>query len=731
MAGVHGAGGDATGLRTFEDAKSTLYGTISAAGAALEKASKRRESTVTSVAAYLDRIQLDLSGLSVIHVTGTKGKGSTCAMVESILRHHGFRTGLYTSPHLLEVTERVRCDGKPLTKEAFARYFFQVWDRLQDTAAPTNTDDATAAATAAATGTTGITAAASEGPSQAEQGPAAPEEEGTTAPEMPTYFHLLTLVGLWCFVQEGVDVCVLEVGMGGRFDATNVVPSPVACGVAMLDLDHTQVLGDTLDKIAWEKGGIFKEGCRAMAVEQPRGGMSVLCEASQQCAAAAGCGELEVVKPLPTRDPCGRAYEIGLAGDHQRVNAALALRLCAVWIEAHRQQQQQQHAGDQAPPAEKIHDTETFWASADVHRGLSCCVWPGRCQVFRPPAFPSVTIYLDGAHTEQSMRACLGWFVEKTATAAASRAKADEVASSRAAVAVAVTPLDIPRSSPPPPPPQLERRRQNRRCRRVLWFNASHERDVVPLLDMLASARRRESCDGSSGNATNTTNKDDDDDADGDTPLFDEAWFMEVIPGRPSRFKLPTAQEILAPHGISPAVAAAAATSAGMAGASSVSSGPCSDDPSGEEPAGGAAPGCGEEKADGAGAGSGAGAWQRTLEQVWTSLQTRRGGTLSATLTGTAPFFFEKLSLICANSQHDGGSEAASVVGDPGVASRTAVSAVDADHHGSGGRGDASVAATGCGDRGGRVDSEIVEVLCTGSLYAVAAALEAFGAEVE
>ncbi|CAN0547452.1 unnamed protein product, partial [Ectocarpus sp. 12 AP-2014] len=121
------------------------------------------------------------------------------------------------------------------------------------------------------------------------------------------------------------------------------------------------------------------------------------------------------------------------------------------------------------------------------------------------------------------------------------------------------------------------------------------------------------------------------------------------------------------------------------------------------------------------------GAWQRTLEQVWTSLQTRRGGTLSATLTGTAPFFFEKISLICANSQHDEGSEAASVVGDPGVSSRAAASAVD----GSGGRGDASVVETGCGDGGGRVDSEIVEVLCTGSLYAVAAALEAFGAEVE
>lgn len=142
----------------------------------------------------------------------------------------------------------------------------------------------------------------------------------------------------------------------------------------------------------------------------------------------------------------------------------------------------------------------------------------------------------------------------------------------------------------------------------MLWFNASHERDVVPLLDMLASARRREPCSGgASGNATNTTDKDGD--ADGDAPLFDEAWFMEVNPGRPSRFKPPTAQEILAPHGMSPAVA-------GIAGASSVGCGPFSDDPKGEEPSGGAAPGCGEEKAGGAGAGSGAGAWQRTLEQV-------------------------------------------------------------------------------------------------------------------
>ncbi|CAM9150688.1 unnamed protein product, partial [Hapterophycus canaliculatus] len=134
-------------------------------------------------------------------------------------------------------------------------------------------------------------------------------------------------------------------------------------------------------------------------------------EQLQQCAQKAGCsGGLEVVKPLPPYDPSGRAYEIGLAGDHQRINAGLALRLCAVWMEAHQQQQQQQQEhGNQT--REGTHDTEEFWTSAEVHAGLSECVWPGRCQVYRSPQFPSTTVYLDGAHTEQSMRACLEWFV--------------------------------------------------------------------------------------------------------------------------------------------------------------------------------------------------------------------------------------------------------------------------------------------------------------------------------
>ncbi|CAM9246621.1 unnamed protein product [Pylaiella littoralis] len=677
---VDDASGDTAGLRTFDEAKSTLYGTISRAGEALESASRRRESTVTSVAAFLDRIQqLDVSGLSVIHVTGTKGKGSTCALVESVLRRHGFRTGLYTSPHLLEVTERVRCHGKPLSKEAFAKYFFEVWDRLQATTAATTTTTTTTATT-----TTNAAAAKSK------------------AADMPTYFHLLTLVGLWCFVQEGVDVCVLEVGMGGRFDATNVVPSPVACGVTVLDLDHTQILGDTLDKIAWEKGGIFKRGCRAMTVEQPRGGMSVLREA--RCAEEAGCSELEVVKPLPARDPSGRAYEIGLAGEHQRINAGLALRLCLVWMEARQQKQQQQQQQHPVAFLGGIDDPqEAFWGSANVHRGLSDCVWPGRCQVFRSPAFPSVTVYLDGAHTEQSIAACLEWFVENTTRAAAAAASTEATSPTSEIKAAAPTPDGIPRPPTPPPPPHSKEKRQTRQTRRVLWFNASHERDVVPLLGPLASARKRVPCrrsrrgdddvdvddgDGSNGGVV----EGDDNDDEVDAPLFDDAWFMEVNLGRPSRFTPPTVQEILSPLGVSPAAVAHAGAGHG---------GP----PDAEEVRRREVE---EKEGKYGGAEAKAGAWQRTLQQVWISLQTRRGGRRSATLTGTASEFVGKMSSISGmTTPNKGEAPAGAALGDRDELRGAAAKAM-----------------------GGSGSAVAVEVLCTGSLYAVAAALEAFGADV-
>ena len=156
----------------------------------------------------------------MIHVTGTKGKGSTCAFVEAALRQCGFRTGLYTSPHLVEVRERIRINGVPLSRALFAKYHRETETRLL-----ANRDLSSAV-------------------------------EMPTA--LPTYFRYLTLMALHAFREERTDVAILEVGIGGRYDATNVVERPVVCGITSIGLDHQSVLGHTRDAIADHKGGILK-----------------------------------------------------------------------------------------------------------------------------------------------------------------------------------------------------------------------------------------------------------------------------------------------------------------------------------------------------------------------------------------------------------------------------------------------------------------------------------------
>jgi folylpolyglutamate synthase len=118
--------------------------------------------------------------------------------------------GLYTSPHLVSVRERIQIDGKPISEEDFTRFFFEVWDRLD------------------------------------------PERP------LPMFFKMLTLVAYHAFISLGVNATILEVGIGGRYDTTNVVPKPIVTGITALGLDHTAILGKTLSEIAWQKAGIFK-----------------------------------------------------------------------------------------------------------------------------------------------------------------------------------------------------------------------------------------------------------------------------------------------------------------------------------------------------------------------------------------------------------------------------------------------------------------------------------------
>lgn len=178
----------------------------------------------------------------------------------------------------------------------------------------------------------------------------------------------------------GVDATVLEVGIGGTYDSTNIVPKPIVTGVSALGLDHTAVLGNTIEEIATNKGGIYKAGVPALSVPQDQAaGLDVL----RECARRVGA-PFEIVPPLPH-------IPLGLRGEHQRVNASLAVGLAKRFLQA------------TGRPVEDVDLPEAFKAP------LAATRWPGRCQTAPDETDANVTWLLDGAHTVESLRSCGEW----------------------------------------------------------------------------------------------------------------------------------------------------------------------------------------------------------------------------------------------------------------------------------------------------------------------------------
>ena len=261
-----------------------------------------------------------------VHVAGTNGKGSTSAMLAAMLSSAGFRTGLYTSPHLLRVTERMRINGAEMPPEGLA--------------------------------------AAVDALSAAAQGMAEPCTE----------FELITAAAFWWFAHERCDYVVLEVGMGGRLDATNVIGQPDCAVITNIGLDHTAVLGDTVEQIAAEKAGIFKGG-PAAAYAQPPSVEAVLSRIARSTGTELHFADFSALEPLSDglegQDFLyrGRKYHIGLLGEHQLKNAAVALEAARL-------------LGIPEPAAAE---------------GLARAVWPARFElVSRSPCF-----VVDGGHNPQ------------------------------------------------------------------------------------------------------------------------------------------------------------------------------------------------------------------------------------------------------------------------------------------------------------------------------------------
>ncbi|KAF8914042.1 Mur ligase [Gymnopilus junonius] len=313
------------------------------------------EFAIPEMLEYLERIGYtseQLNALNVIHITGTKGKGSTSAFTDSILRHAmpEWKVGLYTSPHLVAVRERIRINGLPISEEVFAKYFFEVWDRL-------------------IVNNKGLI---------------------PTTPPMPGYFRFITLMAFHVFLEEKVDATVLEVGVGGTYDSTNIVPSPVVNGITALGIDHVNVLGKTITEIAWQKGGIFKQSVPAFTVNQPADAMKMLESRAEELKVCRLLAPFFLVKI----NSSNTNYQSGLAGRHQVQNASLAISLSKRFLET--------RAG---------YSFQKQDLPASFINGLAQTKWPGRCQTVPDPNRSDVIWCLDGAHTVESLQCCMEWFV--------------------------------------------------------------------------------------------------------------------------------------------------------------------------------------------------------------------------------------------------------------------------------------------------------------------------------
>lgn len=292
----------------------------------------------------LERICPQLT-VPVVHIAGTNGKGSTCAMLESVLRHAGLRTGLYTSPFLQSYQERIRLDGEPLADDLLEKYGNPL-------------------------------VAAAE----------AMDAQG----DHPTPFELGTGLALSVFQGEQVDIAVVEVGLGGRLDPTNVL-IPRVCGIAAIGLDHMHILGDTLEAIAGEKAGIMKPGVPVVCHPATEGVAAVF--AAQ--AAALGAPLRQLTDDMLCSADCGahgstatyqlentwEELRLSLPGAHQLTNAMTVLGI----VEELRKQ------GFDIP-------------ENAVREGLAATVWPARLEW-------AGNVLIDGAHNAQGI-AALRAFVE-------------------------------------------------------------------------------------------------------------------------------------------------------------------------------------------------------------------------------------------------------------------------------------------------------------------------------
>jgi dihydrofolate synthase/folylpolyglutamate synthase len=258
--------------------------------------------------------------LRFIHVAGTNGKGSTCAMLESIYRAAGLRVGLFTSPHLVSFRERIQVNRRLISETDVVRLVDELRPGLASF----------------------------------------PREQH------PTFFEVVTILALRYFVEQHCELVIWETGLGGRLDATNIV-TPLATVITNINIEHSEWLGDTVEKIASEKAGIIKPGVPVLTGARPGEGLEVIAATAREKNAP-----LTVIDPARLPEALFDKIELPLHGPHQRANAAIAVATVKSLTE-------------RIPVSDNA-----------VKQGLATVYWPGRMQRVQRPS--GQIILLDGAH---------------------------------------------------------------------------------------------------------------------------------------------------------------------------------------------------------------------------------------------------------------------------------------------------------------------------------------------
>ncbi|WP_341877685.1 folylpolyglutamate synthase/dihydrofolate synthase family protein [Defluviitalea saccharophila] len=296
---------------------------------------------LTRVQNLLKRLGNPEKNLKVIHVAGTNGKGSVCTMMSYILTQSGYDVGIYTSPHLESYNERMKINNKEITDDEFASIGEKIIKACQE-CVEDNEDH-------------------------------------------PTVFECITAMALLYFSEKSVDYVVLEVGLGGRYDATNVIESPLVSVITSISMDHMDVLGDSIESIAYEKAGIIKKNCSAVLYFPNNKVYNIIksvCEsldAPLYYVSDMNIYNVEhdidgITFSIDTNFYSYKDLKISLIGEHQIYNTALVLLIIEV-----------------------LRNKGIEISEENVRIGLKECYWPGRLEILGK----NPLVILDGAHNEE------------------------------------------------------------------------------------------------------------------------------------------------------------------------------------------------------------------------------------------------------------------------------------------------------------------------------------------